>query len=103
MEYLDYQHGADADPHAVLASTLCMMSCTIQSGCRIYLRRIAENLDWLSAVHVFDKNFRTLCRRLAAHWDAEANRSDDALSSAVHESFDGYPNLQAMARVGKAH
>jgi hypothetical protein len=102
MEYLDYRHGADADPHAVLASTLCMMSCTIQSGCRIYLPRIAENLGWLSAVQEFDKNFRTLCRRLAAHWDAEMNRPDDT-AAAAHEPFEGYPNLQALALVTKVH
>lgn len=102
MEYLDYRHGADADPHAVLASTLCMMSCTMQSGCRIYLPRIAENLDWLSAVQVFDKNFRALCRRLATHWDAEMNRVDDAAIDS-HESLAGFPNLQVFARVGKVH
>lgn len=102
MEYLDYRSGADADPHAVLASTLCMMSCTMQSGCRIYLPRIAENLDWLSAVQMFDKNFRALCRRLAAHWDAEMNRADNAPTRA-HESLAGFPNLQALAQVGRVH
>lgn len=78
MEYLDIRSGKEADgsdPQAVLGATLCMMSCSMQSGCRIYLARIAENLEWLGARKSLDDDFRRLCRRLAAHWEAEAAQS----------------------------
>ncbi len=78
MDYLDVERGADADPQAVLGATLCMMSCTMQSGCQIYLRKIAENLEWLSALKTFDENFRRLCRRLALHWESEADQHERA-------------------------
>jgi hypothetical protein len=99
MEYLDYRSADGADPHAVLAATLCMMSCSMQSGCRIYLPRIAENLDWLSAAGAFDQNFRTLCRRLAAHWEAEvsadevAKRAAESDGSLVHAMFARWKRL----------
>jgi hypothetical protein len=70
MEYLDLENHPTADPFAVLGSTLCLMSCTMASGCTLYLPRIAENLDWLAARQGLDADFRRLCRRLAEHWDA---------------------------------
>lgn len=70
MDYLDVRGGTGADPQAVLGATLCMMSCSMQSGCKIYLRRIVQNLEWLAAVQALDQDFRRLCRRLADHWDA---------------------------------
>ena len=70
MEYLDVQSTAGTVPQAVLGATLCMMSCSMQSGCSIYLYRIVENLEWLAAAQAFDMDFRRLCRRLTAHWDA---------------------------------
>jgi hypothetical protein len=75
MEYLDVKSATGADPQAVLGATLCMMSCSMQSGCTIYLCRIVENLEWLAAAQLFDKDFRRLCRRLAAHWDAVVERA----------------------------
>ncbi len=86
MEYLDIRGGKEADgsdPQAVLGATLCMMSCSMQSGCRIYLVRIAENLEWLGALKSLDANFRRLCRRLAAHWEAEAAQSRDGAAGNV--------------------
>lgn len=94
MEYLDYRSAVGADPYAVIASTLCMMSCTMQSGCRIYLPRIVENLDWLAAVQSFDASFRTLCRRLAAHWDAEVNA---CAAGSVNAAAD-CPDLSALVK-----
>ncbi len=81
MEYLDVERRKDADPQAVLGATLCMMSCTMQSGCQIYLRSIAENLEWLSAIKTLDENFRRLCRRLAIHWETEAAQHERVRSN----------------------
>lgn len=80
MDYLDIEQTDNADPLAVLGATLCMMSCTMQSGCRIYLPRIADNLDWLAARPGLDADFRRLCRRLAAHWEGAH------LEDAAHQS-----------------
>jgi hypothetical protein len=90
MDYLDVKSTTGADPQAVLGATLCMMSCSMQSGCTIYLGRIVENLEWLAAAQPFDKDFRRLCRRLAAHWDAvveqalQANESIASFNKALH-------------------
>jgi phage tail protein X len=62
----------------------------MQSGCTIYLCRIVENLEWLAAAQLFDKDFRRLCRRLVAHWDAvveqalQANESIASFNKALH-------------------
>lgn len=69
MDYLDLNESTDADPQAVIGATLCMMSCTMQSGCAIYLPRIARNLAWLSKRTSLDPYFRRLCDRLSDHWE----------------------------------
>ena len=81
MDYLDVEGSTGADPHAVLGATLCMMSCSMQSGCKIYLRRIVDNLEWLAAVQALDMDFRRLCRRLAVHWDAVVEQDRQASDS----------------------
>ena len=72
MDYLDINESNDADPQAIIGATLCMMSCTMQSGCGIYLPRIARNLEWLSNRATLDQNFRRLCDRLSLHWEQAA-------------------------------
>ena len=52
----------------------------MQSGCKIYLPRIVENLEWLAALKAFDGDFRRLCRRLSEHWEGVPFLIDDAVT-----------------------
>lgn len=62
---------SDATPQTVMAATLCMMSCTMQSGCWIYVTRIADNLNWLADSTELDIELRRHCQRLACHWESQ--------------------------------
>jgi hypothetical protein len=71
MEDINYVQQSDASPQTVMAATLCMMSCTMQSGCWIYINRIADNLNWLAESAELEAELRRLCQRLACHWEAQ--------------------------------
>ena len=58
-----------ADPFALLAGTLCLMSCPRADEAPLYLRRIVNNLEWLSAHPAVTAELRTVCRRLASQWE----------------------------------
>jgi hypothetical protein len=59
------------DPQAVIAGTLCLLSCSLQSGTRLYLPKIVDNFNFLADCESLDHPLRTLCRRMASHWEAE--------------------------------
>lgn len=57
--------GADA----VLAGTLCLMSCFVQHRLPLYAERIASNLHVLALDAALTAEMRTLCERLAMRWN----------------------------------
>ena len=59
-------------PEAVVAGTLCLMSCFAQARSPRHAQRIATNLDLLARDAGVTAEMRTLCRRLAQRWDAIA-------------------------------
>jgi hypothetical protein len=71
MDDISYVQKSDASPQKVMAATLCMMSCTMQSGCWIYVNRIADNLNWLADSAELESELRRLCQRLACHWESQ--------------------------------
>lgn len=71
MDEINYVQQSDATPQTVMAATLCMMSCTMQSGCWIYVNRIADNLNWLADSAELETELRRLCQRLACHWESQ--------------------------------
>ncbi len=71
MNNINYVRNNDATPQTVMAATLCMMSCTMQSGCWIYVARIADNLNWLADSSELESELRRLCQRLACHWESQ--------------------------------
>jgi hypothetical protein len=71
MNDINYVAKSDATPQTVMAATLCMMSCTMQSDCWIYVSRIADNLNWLADSTALESELRRLCQRLACHWEAQ--------------------------------
>jgi hypothetical protein len=57
------------NPQAVIAGTFCLMSCTMQSGGAIYLPKIIDNFNYLADCEILEPPLRTLCRRMACHWE----------------------------------
>ena len=63
---------ATARAEAIVAGTLCLMSCFAHAPSRPRAERIACNLDSLANERDLTPELRTLCRRLAERWDAIA-------------------------------
>jgi len=60
----------DARPEAVIAGTLCLMSCYVQHPVPLYADRVAANLAQMAQTAALSPELRTICRRLAERWDA---------------------------------
>jgi len=58
----------DARPEALIAGTLCLMSCYAQHASPAYAARVADNLARLSGADALTPEFRTVCQRMAARW-----------------------------------
>jgi hypothetical protein len=57
------------EPQALLAGTLCLMSCPNSKEAPLYVRRIVANLEKLSGHPALSVQMRTVCRRLASQWE----------------------------------
>lgn len=57
------------DPEAIVAGTLCLMSCPNPAGAPHFVRRIVANLEKLAAHPGVTLEMRTVCRRLAGQWE----------------------------------
>lgn len=80
IEFNDNDNAADVPVEAVVAGTLCLMSCAMQSGSTIYVKKIVDNLDVLASCPSLSCEMRRVCRRLAGHWQcALDNESASAL------------------------
>ena len=53
---------------AVLAGTLCLMSCYTQNPVAVYAERIAANLAGLADDGRLTAEFRAICARLSVRW-----------------------------------
>ena len=60
----------DAPPDAIIAGTLCLMSCYAQHPAPAYAGRVADNLLRLAAAPALSAEFRAVCRRMAERWAA---------------------------------
>jgi hypothetical protein len=58
----------DARTDAIIAGTLCLMSCFAQHRLPAYAARIADNLLRLADGASLSAEFRAVCRRMAARW-----------------------------------
>jgi len=73
------------DPFAILAGTLCLMSCPQADVAPLFLRRIVTNLEWLSAHPGVTRELRTVCRRLASQWERRLVNAETSYGTApVH-------------------
>jgi hypothetical protein len=58
-----------AEPDALVAGTLCLMSCPSSGEAPVFVRRIVANLEKLAAHPCVTPEMRTVCRRLADQWE----------------------------------
>jgi hypothetical protein len=56
-------------PDAVIAGTLCLMSCYTQHPVAAYADKVAANLARMAAFAALSPELRTICARLARQWD----------------------------------
>jgi hypothetical protein len=54
---------------AVIAGTLCLMSCYVQHPVPLFAERVTDNLLRMAASASLTPELRTICRRLAERWD----------------------------------
>jgi hypothetical protein len=57
------------EPQALLAGTMCLMSCPNSTEAPLFVRRIVANLEKLAGHPALSAEMRTVCRRLAAQWE----------------------------------
>lgn len=57
------------EPQALLAGTLCLMSCPNSGEAPVFVRRIVANLEKLAGHPALSAKMRTVCRRLAMQWE----------------------------------
>jgi len=62
-------NNADAGAVAMVAGTLCLMSCYVQHPVAIYADRVAGNLQCIARYDGLSPELRAICRRLADRWD----------------------------------
>jgi hypothetical protein len=57
------------EPQALMAGTLCLMSCPNSGEAPVFVRRIVANLEKLAGHPALSAEMRTVCRRLATQWE----------------------------------
>ncbi len=67
--------GVAGDSAAVVAGTLCLMSCFTQHPLALYAQRVACNLNQLATDASITPELRLVCRRLAGQWDGIADEA----------------------------
>lgn len=75
IELHEHDDAADVPIEAVVAGTLCLMSCSMQSGSTLYMKKIVDNLDALASCSSLSCEMRRVCRRLAGHWQIKLDSS----------------------------
>jgi hypothetical protein len=71
----------DDDAPAIVAGTLCLMSCFAQHPLALYARRINDNLERLGRDAELSPELRSVCRRLAEQWEGIAAHADERATS----------------------
>lgn len=61
---------SDERPEAVIAGTLCLMSCYVQHPVPVYAERVAANLDRMTRLPDLSPELRSICLRLSVRWQA---------------------------------
>lgn len=94
MKNIHFYRRNQPEPEAVIAGTFCLMSCTMMSGSKMHLHKIIDNFNFLADCEAIAPALRTLCRRMACHWEAEqqvALPANTVSESIVNDEFDAMP------------
>ena len=87
VRFQDHSPVEDVPVEAVVAGTMCLMSCAMQTGSMMYVRKIVDNLDLLASSANLSCEMRSVCRKLACHWqcalDENSPRGEAATIPAV--------------------
>ncbi len=76
------------DPAAIIAGTLCLMSCYAQHPLALYARRVTDNLARLADGAAMTPELRAVCRRLSAQWEGIADEAArDAAAGIAREDL----------------
>ena len=67
----------DSHPDAVIAGTLCLMSCYAQHPLPAFAARVADNLHRLAGAATLTAEFRAVCRRMAHRWSSIEDEARD--------------------------
>jgi hypothetical protein len=57
-------------PDALIAGTLCLMSCYVAHPVTLYAERVKDNLGKPADLTELSPELRLVCRRLSERWDA---------------------------------
>lgn len=90
VRFHDHEPAEDVPIEAVVAGTMCLMSCAMQTGSMMYVRKIVDNLDLLSSCPNLSCEMRSVCRKLACHWQGAL---DDERSGRASTTMPQAPGL----------
>jgi hypothetical protein len=95
MENMGFYRVNQPEPMAVIAGTFCLMSCSMQIKSNAYVGKLIDNFNFLADCDALDDRFRTICRRMACHWESAqmTSRAQD----------DGEPPVCAQFGVSESH
>lgn len=73
----------EPQPEAVIAGTLCLMSCYVQHPVALYAGCVADNLNRMAEFPNLSPELRTICRRLADRWEHIRSAAHERAASGV--------------------
>jgi hypothetical protein len=71
----------EARPEAIIAGTLCLMSCFVQHPATVYADRVASNLALMAQLAALSPEMRAVCQRLSKQWDAIRRDADPRVAA----------------------
>jgi hypothetical protein len=96
IQFCDHDPGEEVPVEAVVAGTLCLMSCAMQTGSLVYVRKMVCNLNLLAGCpHVSDP-MRRLCRNLACQWQGALDNATEPPGTKTCLPFSSRPPSKAM-------
>jgi hypothetical protein len=103
-QQIEFFSADEPSPMAVVAGTLCLMSCALQSRPNLYIGKLIDNFNYLANHAAIDPTIRSVCRRMACHWESEAvarrisDHSDGECPTCATENAKDYTNDRTKDR-----
>ena len=94
VRFQDHSPMEDVPVEAVVAGTMCLMSCAMQTGSMMYVRKIVDNLDLLASSANLSGEMRSVCRKLAGHWQCALDDVSPSCGSVTIPVVPSASNMQ---------